>query len=126
VEVEVAVEPRVFEQSSGAGDVAGEAEVDAEVPCAPASVEQDRKSAVVDEGNFAEVDHELVRLAGERAVSRSAELGRVDTVEFAADQENGALVDGPARDLERTIRPGGPARRAKRFEIPVQRNLPAT
>ena len=80
------------------------------MPCAPAGVEQDGKSAVVDDGDFAEVDHELVRLAGERAVSRAAELGRVDTVEFAADQENGALVDGPVRDLERTLRPRGLAR----------------
>ncbi len=72
---------------------------------ASASVEQDGKSAVVDEGDFAEVDHELVGLAGEGAVSRSAELGRVRPVEFAADEEDGALIDGPGRDLERAIRP---------------------
>jgi hypothetical protein len=105
VEVEATVEPRVFEQSEGGGDVAGEAEVDAEVPGASASVEQDGESAVVDAGNLAEVDHELFGLAGEGAVSRSAELGRVRPVEFAADQENGASAVGPVRDLERAIRP---------------------
>jgi hypothetical protein len=74
------------------------------VPRAPASVEQDGKSAVVDECDSAEIDHELVRLAGERAVSRSAERRRVRPVEFAADQENGAPANGPVRDLEPAIR----------------------
>ena len=126
MKVEIAVEPRVLEQSQRARDIAGEAELDAEVPCASASVEQDAKSVVVDERHFAEVDHELVRLASKRAVSRSAEGGRVGTVKCAADHENGAPAVGPVRDLERTIRPRGLARCPARFEIPVQRNLRAT
>lgn len=74
------------------------------MPRASASVEQDRKSAIVDEGNPAKIDHEVLRLAGKRAVSRSAEFRRVRPVEFAADQKNGPPADSPVRDLERTIR----------------------
>jgi hypothetical protein len=126
VDVEGAVQAHALEQSQRAGDIAGEADLNSEPLRASARVEQHGQSAVVDEGNLAEVDDHVLRPAGERALNRAAEFRRVSAVQVAAHRKNGAPTDGALRDLEGAILAPGPARRHPSFEIRFQRNLRAT